>query len=115
MEAYRNSLNSANRDFNKTKKLNELALEYRYHLKAIKSVHTKFGNSKVATLVDDDLCTLIDVFLPPRYNDAEFNMIYNHYLVYHGKKPMLDGRDFHDIEFEVHGERGNSNTISEPP
>src|SRR3977135_898049 len=107
MEAYRNSLNSANRDFNKTKKLNELALEYRYHLKAIKSVNTKFGISKVATLVDQDLCTLIDVFLPPRYNDKEFNMIYNHYLVYHGKKQMLarvaqgearrEGQDFHDI------------------
>ena len=76
MEAYRNSLNSANRDFNKTKKLNELTLEYRYHLKAIKSVITKFGTSKVATLVDQvlDPCTLIDVFLPPRYNDKEFNM-----------------------------------------
>src|SRR3981189_3738829 len=110
MEAYLNTLNSANRDFNKTKKLNELTIDYRYHLKAIKSVNTKFGNSKVATLIDQDLCTLIDVFLPPRYNDKEFNMTYNHYLVYHGKKQMVnpvggkaDGNDFHDIEFEIHG------------
>ena len=76
METYIQTLNSVNREFNQSKKLNELALEYRYHLKAIKSVNTKFGTSKVATLVDQvlDPCTLIDVFLPPRYNDKEFNM-----------------------------------------
>ena len=105
MEAYLQTLNSVNREFNQSKKLNELALEYSYPMKAIKSVNTKFGKSKVATLVDQDLYTLIDVFLPPRYNDTEFNMNYNHYLLYHGKRQLPNGNDFHDIEFMVHGER----------
>src|SRR5271167_4677492 len=115
MEAYCQTLNSVNSEINKSKKLNELTLEYRYPLKATKSVNTKYGRSKVATLIDQDLYSLIDVFLPPRYNDIEFNINYNHYLLYHGKKQTPNGHDFHDIEFEVHGERGNSNTVSGPP
>ena len=97
MEAYLNTLNNVNREFNQSKKLNELALEYSYHMKAIKSVNTKFGKSKVVTLVDQDLHTFIDVFLPSRYNDTEFNMNYNHCLLYHGKKQLPNGNDFYDI------------------
>src|SRR5271156_3130507 len=95
MEAYRQTLNRANGEFNKTKKLNELIVDYMYPLKAIKSVTTKFGLRKVVTLEEersDGLCPeqrscdqLIEVFLPPRFNDTNFNMNYIHYLVYQVK------------------------------
>ena len=111
MDSYLQTLNSVNREFNKTKKLNELALEYSYHLQAIKSVNTKYGQSKVATLLDQDLCSSVDVFLPTRYNNIEFNMNFNHLLMYHGKKRLPNGNDFHDMEFVVCGERGKSNTV----
>src|SRR5271156_6611195 len=107
MEAYSQTLNRANGEFNKTKKLNELIVDYMYPLKAIKSVNTKFGLRKVVTLEDDQTSScdqLIEVFLPPRFNDTIFNMNYIHYLVYHGKKPMKNGEgsaEYHDIEFEI--------------
>jgi hypothetical protein len=113
MTTYLLALNSVNREFNKTKKLNELALECGYKLKAIKSVKTKYGLSKVATLLDQDLCSLVDVFLPTRYNDIEFNMNYNHLLMYHGKKRLPNGNDFHDLEFVVCGELGKSNIVQQ--
>ena len=104
MKAYRQTLNRANREFNKTKKLNELIVDYMYPLKAIKSVTTKYGLRKVVTLEEDQSSScdqLIEVFLPPRFNATMFDMNYIHYLVYHGKKPMKKGEEFNDIEFMV--------------
>ena len=108
MEAYRQTLNRANREFNKTKKLNELIVDYIYPLKAVKSVNTKYGLRKVVTLEESVTTgapdrTLIVVFLPPRFNDTIFDMSYTHSLLYHGKKQMFNGDYFHDIEFGVLG------------
>ena len=105
MEGYLETLNSANREFNKNKKLTELVINWNYPLIAIKSVKTKYGQSKVVTLQDQDT-SLFDVFLPPRFNDKEFNMNYPHYLVFRGKKQMRNGQEFNDIEFGL---------LTEPP
>src|SRR3977135_513238 len=100
MEGYLETLNSANREFNKNKKLNELVINFKYPLKAIKSVKTKYGQSKVVTLQDQDT-SLFDIFLPPRFNDKEFNMNYPHYLVFRGKKKISNGQEFNDLEFGI--------------
>src|SRR5258707_7087367 len=104
MEAYQNSLNFVNNDkFNQNRKLSELTPHYRYSVELIKSVKTKFNtNTKVVTLRDESN-NLIDVFLPHRYNDVNFNLSYNHVLYYRGKKDMYDHRQYHHIEFEVTG------------
>src|SRR5271156_5696462 len=112
MEAYRQTLNRANGEFIKTKKLNELIVDYMYPLKAIKSVATKFGLRKVVTLEEDLNGQLIEVFIPPRFNDTIFDMNYIHYLVYHGKKPMKNGEEFNDIEFIVTTPAYNNNIQS---
>ena len=105
MEAYRQTLNRANgADYahNKTKKLNELMVDYMYPLKAIESVNTKYGLKKVVILEEDLNGQLIEVFLPTRFTATIFDMNYIHYLVYHGKKPMKNGEEFNDIEFMVY-------------
>src|SRR5271156_626019 len=111
MEAYRQTLNRANGEFNKTKKLNELIVDYMYPLKAIKSVNTKYGLKKVVTLEEDLNGQLIEVFLPTRFTATIFDMNYIHYLVYHGKKPMKNGEEFNDIEFMVTTPVYNNNNI----
>src|SRR5271156_1202760 len=122
MEAYRQTLNRANGEFNKTKKLNELTVDYMYPLKAIKSVPTKFGLRKVVTLEErgSESNQLIEVFLPPRFNDTHFDMNYIHYLVYHGKKSIKNGDEYHDVEFMVYppaiayGQHQQSNFYTHP-
>ena len=110
MEAYLNSINNTNKNFNTTKKLSELTIDYRYSVQAFKTVKTIFGTSKITTLLDENNrrsfapeteSRTIDVFLPNRFNEVDFNNNYNHILIYHGKKAMKDGRQFHDLEFEL--------------
>src|SRR5277367_765682 len=100
MEAYLNSINNIKSQFNETKKLTELNIDYRYPVQTFKTVNTKYGTSKIATLIDESRS--IDVFLPNRFNDVIFDEDkYKHYLIYHGKKLMKDGKQFHDVQFEL--------------
>ena len=86
-----------------------------YPIKAIKNVNTRNGLSKVVTLEDTD-STFTDVFLPPRFNDTQFDLLnYIHYLVYHGKKPMRNGAEFHDIEFQVFPQNILQTTLHHTP
>ena len=104
MEAYQNSLNFVNNDkFNQNRKLSELTPHYRYPVELIKSVQTKFNNNTKIVTLKDESNNLIDVFLPHRYNDVNFNFSYNHVLYYRGKKDMYDHRQYHHVEFEVTG------------
>src|SRR5277367_6239558 len=113
MEAYLNSINNTKSQFNITKKLSELTIDYRYPVQTFKTVKTKYGTSKIVTLIDENNnrsfapeteSRSIDVFLPNRFNEVEFNdIMYKHYLIYHGKKLMKDGKQFHDVQFELTG------------
>src|SRR5277367_3781083 len=113
MEAYLNSINNTKSQFNETKKLDELTIGYKYPVQTFKSVNTKYGTSKIVTLIDvnnnqsfitETESRSIDVFLPNRFNEVEFDEDnYKHYLIYHGKKLMKDGKKFHDVEFEIAG------------
>ena len=100
MEAYLNSINNVKSSFNETRKLTQLRFDHRYPVQEFKMVKTKFGTSKIATLMDENN-KIIDVFLPNRFTDVVFNNNYKHYLIYHGKKSMKDGRQFHDVEFKL--------------
>src|SRR5277367_5602991 len=99
MEAYLNSINNTKSQFNETKKLDDLTIDYKYPIQTFKTAKTKYGTSKIVTLIDESRS--IDVFLPNRFNEVEFNDNYKHILIYHGKKLMKDGKQFHDVEFEL--------------
>src|SRR5271163_4804018 len=100
MEAYLNSINNTKSQFNETKKLTELSIDYRYPVQTFKTVKTKYGTSKIVTLIYES--RLIDEFLPNRFNEVEFDEDkYKHYLIYHGKKLMKDGKQFHDVQFDI--------------
>src|SRR5271163_852818 len=103
MEAYLKSINNIKSQFNETKKLTELSIDYRYPVQTFKTVKTKYGTSKIVTLIDgNNNNNQIDVFLPNRFNEVEFNEDkYKHYLIYHGKKLMKDGKQFHDVQFDI--------------
>src|SRR5277367_1418562 len=101
MEAYLNSINNTKSQFNETKKLDELTTDYRYPVQTFKTAKTKYGTSKIVTLIDENN-NQIDVFLPNRFNEVEFDEDkYKHYLIYHGKKLMKDGKQFHDVQFDI--------------
>src|SRR5277367_2291248 len=111
MEAYLNSLNNTKSQFNETKKLDELTTDNKYPVQTFKTAKTKYGTSKIVTLIDENnnqsftpetQSRSIDVFLPNRFNEVEFDEDkYKHYLIYHGKKLMKDGKQFHDVQFEL--------------
>src|SRR5277367_760322 len=100
MEAYLNSINNTKSQFNETKKLEELTIDYKYPVEEFKIVKTKYGISKIATLIDES--RIIDVFLPIRFNDVVFDEDkYKHYLIYHGKRVGMNSKEYHDIQFEI--------------
>src|SRR5580765_1047503 len=100
MEAYFNSINNINKKFNISKKLTDLKIDKKYTISEFKNVKTKYGISKILTIIDENN-EYVDVFLPNRYNNIEFNhSAYPHCLIYHGKKPMKNGQEFHDVEFQ---------------
>ena len=100
MEAYLKSINNTKSQFNETKKLTQLSIDHRYPVQEFKILKTKYGTSKIVTLIDESRIP-VDVFLPNRFTDVEFNNNYKHYLIYHGKKPMKDGKQFHDKEVKI--------------
>src|SRR5277367_3326297 len=106
MEAYLNLINNTKSQFNETKKLEELTTGYKYPVQTFKTAKTKYGTSKIVTLIDitETESRSIDVFLPKRFNEVEFDEDnYKHYLIYHGMKLMKDGKEFHDVQFEITG------------
>jgi len=56
--------------------------------------------SKIVTLLDENNIS-IDVFLPNRFIETEFNNNYKHFLIYRGKKEMYNGKEFHDIQLKL--------------
>ena len=80
MEAYLNSINNTKNQSNETKKLTQLSIDYRYPVQEFKIVKTKYGTSKIVTLIDENN-NPFDVFLPNRFTDVEFNNNYKHYLI----------------------------------
>ena len=101
MDAYLCSLNNVNnRKFNLTKKLSDLTVNQRYLVVSFKNVPTKYGESLIATINDNN--SVFDVFLPKRYSEVIFNNdYYEHYLIYKGKEMMKNGTEFHNIYFDV--------------